>query len=123
MTGQEQRRRTVENLVLRAVGPDTTGRRQLSNADRFSTSSRDTEVHRPEEILVEVNALVERRPVSSMLQSLAFRRSLENSVRGALQTIRNGPTWNAPVSRVAANATNDSSSSSERGAAGKSLLH
>lgn len=120
MTGQEQRRRTVESLVLRAVAPETTGRRQLNTADRFSTSARDTEVQRPEEILVEVNALVERRPVSSILQSLAFRRSLENSVRGALQTIRSGaPTPNPPAPRAAANATNESSSSFGRGA-GKS---
>ncbi|KAK2173937.1 hypothetical protein NP493_839g00077 [Ridgeia piscesae] len=45
---------------------------------------RTTNHHRPESIIVEVNALVERRPVSSMLQSDLFRRNLETMVRGTL---------------------------------------
>ncbi len=47
----------------------------------------DTEQHRPEAVLVEVQGLVERRPVTSMLQSLGFRRSLENSLRGAFNQL------------------------------------
>jgi hypothetical protein len=43
---------------------------------------------RPEQVIVEVNALVEQRPVSSILQSAAFRSSIERSLRGALTSLR-----------------------------------
>ncbi|KAI0232093.1 hypothetical protein LSAT2_017594 [Lamellibrachia satsuma] len=55
-----------------------------------SAATGTTNHHRPESVIVEVNALVERRPVSSMLQSDLFRWNLETMVRGTLVS-RLGP--------------------------------
>lgn len=116
VTGQEHRRRTVENLVLRAVGPPmttTTAPEPRSAAagpggavesvpghlSRQAVAAA-ADVTRPEHIIVEVNALVERRPVSSLLSSLQFRRSLENSVRGALRAMTGGSTQGGSVIRT-----------------------
>ena len=40
--------------------------------------------HRPEAIIVEVQGLVERRKVSSLLNSANFRQRLENTVRSSM---------------------------------------
>ncbi|RUS89586.1 hypothetical protein EGW08_002604 [Elysia chlorotica] len=49
------------------------------------TANRDSvEEHRPEAVVVEVQGIIEQRPVSSLLQSPAFRRQLENVIRGGL---------------------------------------
>ncbi|GFR93490.1 neuralized-like protein 1A [Elysia marginata] len=61
----------------------------LKNLDSQSqhnvTANRDlVEEHRPEAVVVEVQGIIERRPVSSVLQSPAFRRQLENVIRGGL---------------------------------------
>ena len=45
-----------------------------------------TEEHRPETVHVEVRALAESRPVSSLLHSTRFRRSLESALRTAIGT-------------------------------------
>ena len=42
---------------------------------------------RPEQVLVEVNALIERRPVTSVLQTARFRQSIENSLRRAIHSV------------------------------------
>jgi hypothetical protein len=42
------------------------------------------EEHRPETVHVEVRALAESRPVSSLLHSVRFRRSLESALRTAI---------------------------------------
>lgn len=53
------------------------------------TANRDlVEEHRPEAVVVEVQGIIERRPVSSVLQSAAFRRQLENVIRGGLNNAR-----------------------------------
>lgn len=43
--------------------------------------------NRPEAVIVEVQGLVQSRPVSSLLQSARFRRSLENAIRGGLSSV------------------------------------
>lgn len=73
VTGQENHKDIIENFFLRSSNP---------NATREAGSDK-----RPEHIVVEVQALVERRPVSSLLQSLRFRRSLENTLREGLTEI------------------------------------
>ena len=70
VTGQENRK-NVEDFFMRSVHPE-----RVAGED-----------HRPESIVVEVSGLVESRPVSSILQSSRFRRSLENALRGSLVTI------------------------------------
>ncbi|KAI0232094.1 hypothetical protein LSAT2_017595 [Lamellibrachia satsuma] len=62
-----------------------------------SAATGTTTHHRPESIIVEVNALVERRPVSSMLQSDLFRRNLETMVRGTLGRLGPLVTTNRPT--------------------------
>jgi len=49
----------------------------------IADNSSQSQTLRPEHILVEVEALVERRPVSSILQSAAVRSSIERSLRDA----------------------------------------
>ena len=54
--------------------------RQLNSAE----TGVPTEEHRPEAVMVEVQGLVERAPVSSILQSQGFRRRLENALRTSI---------------------------------------
>jgi len=54
---------------------------QQTQRDVNNTSSR------PEQVLVEVNALIERRPVTSVLETQQFRQSLENSLRRAVNSV------------------------------------
>ncbi|XP_071089724.1 uncharacterized protein [Haliotis cracherodii] len=49
------------------------------------------EEHRPESVVVEVEGLYEQRRVSSVLQSTAFRRSLERIIRGSITTASQRP--------------------------------
>ncbi|GFO38062.1 mediator of RNA polymerase ii transcription subunit 24 [Plakobranchus ocellatus] len=56
------------------------------------------EEHRPEAVVVEVQGMIESRPVSSVLQSPAFRRQLENVIRGGLVNARR----NRPVAATTA---------------------
>ena len=51
--------------------------------DFFSGGERQTN-NRPQSVLSEVQGLSERRPVSSVLRSNAFRRNLEDVIRGTL---------------------------------------
>ena len=71
------------------------GQRPVTNTESretleefFSGESRDgTERRtpsRPESVLSEVRGLSERRPVTSVLRSSAFRRNLEDVIRGTL---------------------------------------
>lgn len=53
--------------------------------------------HRPESIVVEVQGIIEQRPVSSILQSASFRRQLENVIRGTIQNSRRETSRNAPL--------------------------
>ena len=63
-----------------------TGQGHKEAVENFFTGVRSepVEQNRPDNVVVEVNALVERRPVSSVLQGSGFRRSLENALRGAI---------------------------------------
>ena len=71
MTGQGNRE-VVSQFLDQVVGTSS------------DTPAPAPEQRRPESVVVEVNALVERRPVSNVLQSAQFRRSLETALRGAL---------------------------------------
>ncbi|XP_067656830.1 uncharacterized protein [Haliotis asinina] len=56
------------------------------------------EEHRPESVVVEVEGLFEQRRVSSVLQSTAFRRSLERIIRGSIATASSRPQPTPPRS-------------------------
>ena len=57
---------------------------------RYNATDDEPEQHdRPEEVVVEVQGLVERRCVSSLLQTLQFRQRLEGALRSSLQTVTN----------------------------------
>ena len=64
---------------------------QDRNKPTTSSGHRDDDVRaaddggdRPEAVRVEISALFERRPVTSLIQSEAFRRQLERAVRGGI---------------------------------------
>ena len=59
----------------------------------------DAEDHRPESVVVEVQGVIERKPVSSVLQSAAFRRQLENVIRGSIQSSARSLRQESVVSR------------------------
>ena len=85
VTGQGSKE-AVEQFFSRALSGDTGSSRPEEN--------------RPEHVVVEVNALVERRPVSSLLQSRGFRRNLEGALRGALINISRQPAAVRPRQRA-----------------------
>ena len=72
VTGQDNKR-AVESFFNRAL--------QESSGEGPAPGY---EPPRPEAVVVEVNALVERRPVSSVLQSQRFRNNLEHVLRGTI---------------------------------------
>jgi len=51
----------------------------------------DEEDHRPETVVMEVQGIIENRPVSSILQSASFRRQLENVIRGSIGSAQRSP--------------------------------
>lgn len=71
VTGQDNRR-AVEDFFNHAL---------------HDTPETSHDPPRPESVLVEVNALVERRPVSSILERAGLRRNLENALRGAISRV------------------------------------
>jgi hypothetical protein len=74
VTGQDNRR-NVEEFFNQALQEESVGREP------------PTQTHRPEAVLVEVNALVERRPVSSALRRSGFISRLEGMLQGAMSRI------------------------------------
>ena len=72
VTGQENKK-TVEDFFNSRLNP--------------SSEPTPGDQHRPESVVVEVQGLVQTRPVSSILQSAQFRRTLENAIRGGLSTL------------------------------------
>lgn len=81
----------------------------FQQTDSNSLNCTETSTHRPEAIIVEVQGLVERRPVSSLLQSLNFRRTLENALVGSINTTLS----RISNQRTASNSTLNSVSSNE----------
>ena len=85
VTGQENKK-TVEDFFNSRLNPNA----EPTPGDQ----------HRPESVVVEVQGLVQTRPVSSILQSAQFRRTLENAIRGGLSSLSNRvPSRSQQVSR------------------------
>uniref|UniRef100_A0A0B7AW12 Uncharacterized protein n=1 Tax=Arion vulgaris TaxID=1028688 RepID=A0A0B7AW12_9EUPU len=81
VTGQSHREHLQQFMEKHMVGfNESTPTAQKGNNTPANVDS--VEKHRPEAVLVEVQVVAELRPVSSILQSAAFRRHLENVVRG-----------------------------------------
>ncbi|CAH1784023.1 unnamed protein product [Owenia fusiformis] len=74
------------------------------------------EESRPESVTIEVQGLVQRRRVSSMLQSINFRRRLENTIRGNISHLRSQfrPVQSATSDRSSAPPLNNESISDSR---------
>lgn len=62
-----------------------------SNDAKEQLPSEEEEDHRPETVVMEVQGIIESRPVSSVLQSAAFRRQLENVIRGSIGSAQRSP--------------------------------
>ncbi|XP_067944022.1 uncharacterized protein [Watersipora subatra] len=73
VTGSDSREK-VGSFFSKRVQPQDS---PVANVD-------DVEEHRPQQVTIEVQGLLQTRSVSSMLQSVQFRRSLENAVRSHL---------------------------------------
>ncbi|KAH9524784.1 hypothetical protein Btru_027814 [Bulinus truncatus] len=85
VTGQNHRENIqhfFEKNMVSAANGGVAGKYNLS------TDSDRPEVNRPEAIVIEVQGIIERRPVSSILQSAAFRRQLEHILSGSLPHLR-----------------------------------
>lgn len=88
---QQQRNEIMFELRRLQMGErPVTGQGHKEVVENFFTQQlqgpADQEEHRPETIHVEVRALAESRPVSSLLQSTRFRRSLESALRTSIGT-------------------------------------
>jgi hypothetical protein len=92
VTGTNHREQIQQFMKKHMVDSSTEKTNIPANVD-------SVEIHRPEAVIVEVQAVVELRPVSSVLQSVAFRRQLENVIRGYLP---NRP----PASSISTNRSN-----------------
>lgn len=72
VTGTDSRGK-VDNFFSKRV--------QVQDSSTPVANVDDVEEHRPQQVTIEVEGLLQRRSVSSVLQSAGFRRSLENVVR------------------------------------------
>ncbi|XP_059176258.1 uncharacterized protein LOC131955950 [Physella acuta] len=81
VTGRNHRENIKQFLEKHVVPLPGDGKNILENAE-------SSERHRPESIVVEVQGMIEKRPVTSILQSANFRRHLENIIRGSITPAR-----------------------------------
>lgn len=95
VTGQTHRD-NIANFIAKHIPADPAGGKENGNVANVDP----VEQHRPEAVVVEVQGIVEQRHVSSMLQSLNFRRTLENIIRGSLTSVRQANAAAARTQRV-----------------------
>ena len=60
---------------------------QASGKENVPINSPNVEEHRPEAVVVEIQGLSQQQRVSNVLQTAAFRRHLENIIRGSISSV------------------------------------
>ena len=60
---------------------------QASGKENVPLNTANVEEHRPEAVVVEIEGLSQQQRVSSVLQTAAFRRHLENIIRGSISSV------------------------------------
>ncbi|XP_035824188.1 uncharacterized protein LOC101846543 isoform X2 [Aplysia californica] len=95
VTGQGNRENIEQFLTKHFPTSDA----DTNSKGNLPSTVQNAEEHRPESVVVEVQGIIERRPVSSILQSAAFRRQLENVIRGSIGTSQRPRGRNSPVAR------------------------
>jgi len=96
VTGKESRNK-VDHLLTRR-------QRQIHNNAPVANED-DVEEHRPEQVTVEVQGLLQRRSVSSLLSGSGFRRSLERVFRSHLGPAPRTRAAESPLARVSESAS------------------
>lgn len=97
VTGQDHR----DNIASFIAKHVPAGNVEASGKENGNVANVDpVEQHRPEAVVVEVQGIVEQRLVSSMLQSVNFRQTLKNIIRGTLSSRRQASAATATAGRV-----------------------
>lgn len=95
VTGQEHRQNINQFLAKNLAVRENVHAAHASGKENVPLNSADVEVHRPEAVVIEIQGVSQQQRVSSMLQTAAFRRTLENLIRGSIRSVSQS---NSPAS-------------------------
>lgn len=84
VTGQASRSNIGQFLAKNVELRETVN---ASGKENVPLNSANVEEHRPEAVVIEIQGLSQQHRVSNVLQTNAFRRHLENIIRGSMRTV------------------------------------
>lgn len=87
VTGQPNRDNIGHFLAKNLQVRETAQAAQASGKENVPLNTPNVEEHRPEAVVVEIEGLSQQQRVSSVLQTAAFRRHLENIIRGSISSV------------------------------------
>lgn len=87
VTGQDNRSHINQFLEKNLAVRENVDAAHASGKENVPLNTANVEEHRPEAVVIEIQGVSQQQRVSSMLQTAAFRRHLENIIRGSLRTV------------------------------------
>lgn len=102
VTGQAHRNNINQFLAKNLAVRESVDAAHASGKENVPLNSSNVEDHRPEAVVIEIQGVSQQQRVSSMLHTVAFRRQLENLIRGSIRSVSQS---NSPVSSLRASPT------------------
>lgn len=87
VTGQNNRDNINHFMAKNLQARETANAAQASGKENVPLNTPNVEEHRPEAVIVEIEGLSQQQRVSNVLQTAAFRRHLENIIRGSISSV------------------------------------
>lgn len=87
VTGQNNRDNISHFMAKTLEVRETAQAAQASGKENVPLNTPNVELHRPEAVVVEIEGLSQQQRVSNVLQTAAFRRHLENIIRGSISSV------------------------------------
>lgn len=91
VTGQSNRDNISHFLTKTFQARESAQAAQATGKENVPLNTPNVQEHRPEAVIVEIEGLSQQQRVSSVLQTAAFRRHLENIIRGNIGVSRRNP--------------------------------
>ncbi|XP_053406797.1 uncharacterized protein LOC128559399 [Mercenaria mercenaria] len=87
VTGQDHRNNINQFIKKNIEVRENVNAAQASGKENVPFNTSNVEEHRPEAVVIEIQGLSQQQRVSNTLQTAAFRRHLENIIRGSIRTV------------------------------------